>query len=140
MPLSEFLLALQTLVLVATIKMPEMTTMTPIKVANPPSTPEMRGVRNVDFFLVELLGGSVDGVSLVEELEVTLSSLEGLGTGDDGLILPVVSDGLLLAISEGVPLVTDSVVELGELECSVLFVQLTYTAVNMAVSGPGGVA
>ena len=53
--------------------------------------------------MVELLGGSGDGASLVEELgnEVTLSSLEGLGTGDDGLI-SVVSDGLLLAVSEGV--------------------------------------
>ena len=103
----------------------------------------MRGVRNVDFSLGELLGGSGDGVSLVEELEVTLSAFEvminpmgfceDLGTGDDGLILPVVSDGLLLAVSEGVALVSDSVLKLGELEFSVPFVQLTNTAVTVAV-------
>ena len=50
MPLSDFLLALQTSVLVLTKQIPKMTTVTPIKVANPPSTPEMRGVGNVAFW------------------------------------------------------------------------------------------
>ena len=88
MPLSEFLLALQTLVLVATIKMPEMSTVTPIKVANPPSTPEMRGVRNVAFW-GGLLG---EGRVYLVEVSLKINSLEfceGVGTGNGCSVLVV---------------------------------------------------
>ena len=100
------------------MKIAKMITVIAIKVASPPSMPEMRGVRNVVFW--EGLadgGGAGDEVAASAFEVVAMTGLlrlgEGLGTDDESL---------MLAVSEGSGIVLVSILELG---C----IQLTYTGV-----------